>query len=186
MSFPWEFQRRTVSMLTPSTRAASPIGRSSSGLYGSLRTLVNVGIHTHRVNQRHAVFPLRMLLGISTVRVMTVATTQPRRPPEWTLGERIRKVRRELSMTQEKFASLIGVGDRALASWEIDKRKPEDLIKIARTIEKKTGYPASWILLGESTAPPEPPDDGQWAVWDSNPQPTDYKVATSRRHLIAA
>lgn len=107
-----------------------------------------------------------------------------RTPPEWTLGERIRKVRREVKMKQEDFATLIGVGSKALASWELDNRKPEDLLRVARSIEKRTGFPAAWVLLGDDPMnAPEPPalvDATESRLGESNSRPIHYKMPPLR------
>jgi transcriptional regulator with XRE-family HTH domain len=66
--------------------------------------------------------------------------------PKWTLGDRIRKARRDVDMSQAQFASLLGVGAKALAAWETDYNRPADLVELAERLEAVTGIPRSWFL----------------------------------------
>lgn len=75
--------------------------------------------------------------------------------PEWTLGDRLRKVRRIGGLGQAEFAAELGTNQKTYASWETDKSAPRHahLITIAKRIELITGIPASWVLGVESTPP---------------------------------
>jgi transcriptional regulator with XRE-family HTH domain len=72
--------------------------------------------------------------------------------PGWTFADRIRKVRRELGMSQADFSEAIGVTRQALASWEAGSAQPGHLVDVARAIEGEFGYSAAW-LLGLMEAP---------------------------------
>lgn len=50
------------------------------------------------------------------------------RIPQWTLGERMAKARRDNTrFTQEQMASLLGVSKASISAWESDARRPHDL-----------------------------------------------------------
>lgn len=72
---------------------------------------------------------------------------------EWTLGERIRKVRRVLGLEQDEFGQLFGVSAKAVSTWEGDHNKPRDLMAFAAEIERlgrEQGkrVTAAWLLMG--------------------------------------
>lgn len=69
----------------------------------------------------------------------------PRPNPRWEFGDRTRKIRRELGLSQAAFAELIGFGEKAVASWEAGGR-PGDAVATAEKIEQATGYDAVWVL----------------------------------------
>ena len=97
--------------------------------------------------------------------------------PEWTLGDRIRKIRVQEGYTQDEFAAHIGAKSSSLKQWETDRSRPRDLVAIANRIQMLTGVPATWVLDIEN--PPDPNGPGgirKCATRDSNPQPSDPKV----------
>ncbi len=101
---------------------------------------------------------------------MSMQSTAHERPagpwvPEWSFGDRLRKVRRETGMTQRGFAALLGVPEPRYAAWEADRATPSNVVAVAKTAQLATGVPASW-LLGVDIDPERPRQD-------SNLQPTD-------------
>lgn len=66
--------------------------------------------------------------------------------PQWNLGDRLRKIRRDRHLTQEEFAHEIGATAVALAAWESGRTRPRDVIALAATIERRYGVPAAWTL----------------------------------------
>lgn len=66
--------------------------------------------------------------------------------PQWTLGDRLRKIRRDRHLTQDEFAREIGATSVALAAWESGRTRPRDVIELAATIERRYGVSAAWIL----------------------------------------
>lgn len=54
-----------------------------------------------------------------------------------TIGERIRKLRKEKGLTQEAISSVLGVSRQAIAKWESDQSSPstENLIKLANLFD---------------------------------------------------
>jgi transcriptional regulator with XRE-family HTH domain len=74
-----------------------------------------------------------------------MSTDLHRPAPQWTFGDRTRKIRREMRLSQIAFAQLIGRGEKAVAAWEAGS-KPEDVVAVAQEIESATGYDAAWVL----------------------------------------
>jgi transcriptional regulator with XRE-family HTH domain len=66
--------------------------------------------------------------------------------PRWTLGDRLRKVRRDGGYSSREFALLLGVNVSSLAHYETDRARPRDLVDLAQRVEATTGVPASWLL----------------------------------------
>ena len=66
--------------------------------------------------------------------------------PEWTLADRLRKIRRERNMTQEAFASELGIKPVTYSSWEAGRTHPTDVIGLAVAIERRFDVPAAWTL----------------------------------------
>jgi transcriptional regulator with XRE-family HTH domain len=66
--------------------------------------------------------------------------------PEWTLADRLRKIRRDRHMTQEAFAAELGVKAVTFASWEAGRSHPVDVIELAVAIERRFQVPAAWTL----------------------------------------
>lgn len=65
-------------------------------------------------------------------------------------GSRIRQLRASLGMTQQAFATLIGVSRGAVGNWELDQGiKKENL----QTIALKTGTSLEWLAFGSGPAP---------------------------------
>lgn len=100
--------------------------------------------------------------------------------PIWTFGERVRKARREVGLTQEAMAKQLGVGAPAYAAWESGRNMPANLPDVVVRLERISGVPRSWFLgwADESPRPDGPGGGAEWAPWGSNPRPADYKVAT--------
>lgn len=69
-----------------------------------------------------------------------------------TYGDRIRRTRLDYGthlgepMTQERFAQIIGVGDRALSAWEKDRNLPKDPVAMAHHIADTIGCDVGFIL----------------------------------------
>lgn len=82
--------------------------------------------------------------------------------PEWTFGDRIRKIRRDARLSQGEFAELIGRGDKAVAAWESGKNEPGDIVAVARRIQVALGVRAEWTLglIDGGHTPGGGPDSG--------------------------
>ena len=74
-----------------------------------------------------------------------------------TRGQRIQKLRTDASLSQEAFASLLGVSRQSVSKWEADKAFPEiDKLVI---ISEKFGVSCDWIITGEEILEQEVPED---------------------------
>ncbi len=78
----------------------------------------------------------------------------------WTFGDRVRKVRRILGMSQNAFAKMLGVTPQALGAWELDVNKPRNVVAIAKRLEVAAGVPATWTLGLVSEGTMKPPAGG--------------------------
>jgi transcriptional regulator with XRE-family HTH domain len=95
--------------------------------------------------------------------------------PEWTLADRLRRIRRSLDMGQREFAERLQQKLGTYQQWEADISRPRDQVALARRVELLTGVPASWTLGidGPAPRPSTPAGDVERARRDSNPQPSD-------------
>jgi transcriptional regulator with XRE-family HTH domain len=95
-------------------------------------------------------------------------STQPRgyHVPEWTLADRLRRIRRDTGMTQEAFAETLEIGSQRYSAWEAGRNKPpmDEFIGVAKRIELAFGVPAEWTL-GLGVRGPEHPG-GESATMD--------------------
>lgn len=66
--------------------------------------------------------------------------------PEWTLADRLRKVRRHTGMSQAEIADLLGTNQRTYAAWESEQSRPRNVVAVAKRIELVTHVPAAWVL----------------------------------------
>lgn len=64
-----------------------------------------------------------------------------------TLGERIKKVRKELDITQQKFAERIGTTQNTIANYETNHRKPS--AAAINNICKTFNVSEKWLRAGE-------------------------------------
>lgn len=79
--------------------------------------------------------------------------------PQWTLGDRLRKVRRDAGYSSRDFAQRLGINVSSLAHYETDRARPRDLVDLVQRIEAVTGVPSTWLLGLEGPCPgsrPEP------------------------------
>lgn len=99
--------------------------------------------------------------------------------PEDTFGDRLRRVRRELKLSQAEFAEKIGEGAKAVGAWEIGIREPRGAVALAKRIELAYGVPAAW-LLGLDVEPTPGPDGP-----DATPLPSGVSKRYALRPLEA-
>lgn len=67
--------------------------------------------------------------------------------PEWTLGERLAKARKDgAGLNQEQMAERLNVSASTLAAWESDRNRPRDLAGIAQQWGEITGADPAWLL----------------------------------------
>lgn len=70
----------------------------------------------------------------------------PGRIPQWGLDDRLRKVRRDMGMTQEELAAALGVGAKAYGAWEAGTNRPSDVLEVAQKMEMVSGVPRQWFI----------------------------------------
>jgi transcriptional regulator with XRE-family HTH domain len=80
------------------------------------------------------------------------------RPVEWTLAERIRKVRDEFGMEQPEFGALFGVTEKAVSTWETGRNHPRNLVNFAMKVqalaaERGLEVPWEWLVAGGAHNP---------------------------------
>jgi len=90
-------------------------------------------------------------------------TTQPAGDfvPEWSDGEKLRKIRRHLGKTQEEFATALGVKPTTYSAWEADRNSVREPKVIARRLKMLAGVPMWWFLDSERPSGPDGPDGGE-------------------------
>lgn len=67
--------------------------------------------------------------------------------PEWTVGDRIRKIRRVSGLTQADFAKRVRLSKGSLAAWEADSPVGENsLMLLAARCQVEFGVPAWWTM----------------------------------------
>lgn len=73
--------------------------------------------------------------------------------PEWTLGDRLAKARRNAGWTQQQMAELIAqavpemrIKKQTISNWENDTNRPRDLMRVVDEWSRLTRAPQAWIL----------------------------------------
>lgn len=108
--------------------------------------------------------------------------------PEWTLGERLAKARKDAGFTQRELAKRLHVSAGAVARWESDTGRPRDLLATIEDWERVTGVPR-WWLLDVRTGSFSPLDDDrpdlEVLVNPDMPEPTELPFGqdVNERHL---
>lgn len=70
----------------------------------------------------------------------------PNRIPQWGLEDRLRKIRRDMRLTQAEIAEQLEVGLKAYSAWEAGTNAPGDVLALAVKLEKVTGVPRQWTI----------------------------------------
>ena len=113
---------------------------------------------------------------MSTQRVEEASASR-RWVPQFTFGDHVRKIRRELGLSQEEFAQPLGVTKVTYGAWETGRNRPGNIVAVAKRIELSYGVPASWTLgVNDEDRHPDHPNGGSCSVCaprDLNPEPTD-------------
>lgn len=66
--------------------------------------------------------------------------------PQWSLADRLRKIRRDRHLTQEQIAHELGVKAVTWSAWEAGRTRPHDVVGLAGSLEQRYGVPAAWTL----------------------------------------
>jgi transcriptional regulator with XRE-family HTH domain len=84
--------------------------------------------------------------------------TQEAWVPQWTFGDRLRKVRREKGLSQAELALALDVKGPQIASWETGANNPRDIVTVAKRLQLALGVPAEWTLgLDAGSSGPDRP-----------------------------
>jgi transcriptional regulator with XRE-family HTH domain len=92
--------------------------------------------------------------------------------PEWTVHDRLRKAREFAGLSQSELGEDVGISRRSISAYENGAATPNRPVLLSWAL--RCGVPLRWL------------NGGEWAPRGSNPQPTDYKMAFSRRRRAAA
>jgi transcriptional regulator with XRE-family HTH domain len=65
--------------------------------------------------------------------------------PSWSLGDRIRKARRQAEMSQQELADAINVKVGSVSSWEADSATPRHAFEVIAAIAKATDVSVVWL-----------------------------------------
>lgn len=81
--------------------------------------------------------------------------------PQWSIGDRLRKVRSETGMKQADFAAALGVNPNTYSAWETSRNTPsyDEVVSLAKRIRLLCGTP-EWWLMGAENPHPGGPDGG--------------------------
>lgn len=76
-----------------------------------------------------------------------------------TLGEKLQKLRTDVSLSQEELAERLGVSRQAISKWELDKTVPEVkyIIALSNLFHVSTDYLLKGGPAHEATSAPPPP-----------------------------
>jgi transcriptional regulator with XRE-family HTH domain len=82
--------------------------------------------------------------------------------PQWSLADRLRKIRRDRHLTQAEIAKALGVKEPTWSAWEAGRTRPHDVVELAGLIEQRFGTPAAWTLgvLNSVPGPRKAMDNG--------------------------
>lgn len=101
------------------------------------------------------VYPKRQARDIDADCVHTYYE-EMRQPPSWSFGDRVRKIRREMGMSQAELADRLAaaldttVSSSTVSAWELSTKHPADVVATAKALQEITGVAAGWFLgLGD-------------------------------------
>jgi transcriptional regulator with XRE-family HTH domain len=78
-------------------------------------------------------------MGYRTGRALVVV-------PEWTMGERLAKARKEAKLTQAQIARQLGVSPATVAAWEVNRNHPRDVLALVHRWSEITEVDIMWII----------------------------------------
>jgi len=105
--------------------------------------------------------------------------------PKFEFSDRIRKIRRDLGISQDEFARDLNVKKVTLGSWESGRTTPRELVAVAKRIELLTKVPATWTLgLETENRRPDGPDGGGTSRTYSNPK-IAHRIAAPRLAVVS-
>ena len=99
----------------------------------------------------------------------------------FTLGDRLRKVRRASGDNQRDFAKVLHATQEAVSAWEAGRNYPRDVVAIAQRIERAYGVSAGWVLgITENPRPGRPDGGNEYTARDLNPEPAVWGMPLVR------
>jgi transcriptional regulator with XRE-family HTH domain len=69
--------------------------------------------------------------------------------PEWTIGERMPKARREAGLNRVTIAALLEVSPSAVSTWERSDRQPQQALDRLQAWANVTGVSLIWSVAGD-------------------------------------
>lgn len=140
---------------------------------------------------------------------MTTARNMQLVGPQWSWGDRLRKIRRDIAgMSQADMAVLVGVPTPTYGTWEADRATPQQMVmelvasKIAARFPESVS--AAWLMgYGADGSAPNPPAGGQAKTqsylyligvheeaplprMDSNHQPCDQRSHAGQAGFVSS
>ena len=109
--------------------------------------------------------------------------------PEWTVGDRLRRIRRDAGLSVIDFAGRLSLGHQRYSAWETGRNQPpiQEFVGIAKRIELAFGVPAEWTLGLEvrNTPGPDGTEGDTSPRQESNPRHSHYNVDGSDSTVLA-
>lgn len=107
--------------------------------------------------------------------------------PQFTLGDRLRRLRRDHNMTQGAFAALLGQTEKAYGAWEsgINTPRGDTLLDLGQAVEHLYGAGARDWLMGWSSSPSGPTGPRGVPSAVEREQRIKQAAARNRRHTEA-
>lgn len=94
--------------------------------------------------------------------------------PEWTVADKLRRVRRDSGLNQAEFAERLGLKAQRYSAWESGRNQPpvNEFLALARRLELAFGVAAEWVLGLDVATNPNRPDGGPNALLSGGSEPT--------------
>lgn len=79
----------------------------------------------------------------------TPESGQPVHVPQWSVGDRMAKARKDAGLSQEDMANRLGVKLPTVSTWERDFRQPREMLTVLASWAAICGVPRWWLIDGE-------------------------------------
>lgn len=73
--------------------------------------------------------------------------------PSIGFGDRLRRLRITVGMTQDEFGEAIGLAGATIGKYELIAYEPKTAKLVANSVQLRFGVPAGWLLYGTSAQP---------------------------------
>jgi transcriptional regulator with XRE-family HTH domain len=112
-------------------------------------------------------------------------TTEPAHDyvPQFTLGDRLRRLRRDQRLTQGEFAALLGQTDKAYGAWESGTNTPrgDTLLELGHRVDELYGSTARDWLMGWASSPNGPNSPRRLPSAEERAERAEKLAARNRR-----